>query len=425
MSAPGEASTHPIQLVVTDDLARSRLTVGFRLLLALPHLVWLALWSLAAFLLWVVVWLVVVVDRSVPAPLHRFLARYVRYATHVGAFVTLASDPFPGFTGTPGYPVDLEIAPPAPQGRAGALFRLVLAAPALLLAAALGNGVGGGGGSWSGGTTIVAAVLAWFACLASGRMPRGLRDLAGYGIGYGAQTLGYTLFLTDRYPCADPGLVYPPPQVPPHPVAVRVSSSMERSRLLVVFRLLLLLPHLVWLALWSVAVVAVAVAAWLAALVTGSVPASLVRFLAAYTRYSAHVTSFGCLVADPFPGFSGSEGSYPVDVTITVARRQSRWATLLRLPLAIPALLVAGAYGGVLSVVAVLGWFAALVTGRMPSGIQALGVAAVRYSAQTTAYFLLVTDRYPFASPGLETADPLQPEAPGHEIGTPAGEPPP
>ena len=33
---------HPIHLVVTDDLQRSRLTVFFRLLLVIPHFVWLA-----------------------------------------------------------------------------------------------------------------------------------------------------------------------------------------------------------------------------------------------------------------------------------------------------------------------------------------------------------------------------------------------
>jgi hypothetical protein len=32
-------SEHPIRLVVSDDLRRSRLTVFFRALLALPHMV--------------------------------------------------------------------------------------------------------------------------------------------------------------------------------------------------------------------------------------------------------------------------------------------------------------------------------------------------------------------------------------------------
>ena len=40
---------HPVQLAVTDDLQRSRLTVFFRLLLAIPHFIWLLLWSVAAF----------------------------------------------------------------------------------------------------------------------------------------------------------------------------------------------------------------------------------------------------------------------------------------------------------------------------------------------------------------------------------------
>ena len=31
---------HPVRLVLADDLRRSRLTVCFRLLLALPHFVW-------------------------------------------------------------------------------------------------------------------------------------------------------------------------------------------------------------------------------------------------------------------------------------------------------------------------------------------------------------------------------------------------
>jgi hypothetical protein len=38
---------HPIRLIVTDDLRRSRLTVFFRLLLAIPHFVWLLLWGIA------------------------------------------------------------------------------------------------------------------------------------------------------------------------------------------------------------------------------------------------------------------------------------------------------------------------------------------------------------------------------------------
>ena len=40
----------PIRLVVRDDtLERSRLTVFFRIILAIPLLIWLVLWGIAAF----------------------------------------------------------------------------------------------------------------------------------------------------------------------------------------------------------------------------------------------------------------------------------------------------------------------------------------------------------------------------------------
>lgn len=36
-----------MRLTVTDDLRRSRLTVFFRLLLAIPHFIWWTLWAAA------------------------------------------------------------------------------------------------------------------------------------------------------------------------------------------------------------------------------------------------------------------------------------------------------------------------------------------------------------------------------------------
>ncbi len=393
--------------MVTDDLERSRLTVFFRLFLAIPHLLWLLVWSAAAFTVVFVVWLAVLFERRAPRTLHGFLASYVRYATHLTAYLTFAANPYPSFTGQPGYPVDVEIDPPAPQGRWGAGFRLVLAFPALLLSSAVGGGLGGSGGPswWSmGGLLAAVAFLGWFACLARARMPRGLRDLGAYSIGYGAQTYGYFLLLTDRYPSSDPSLAHPA-ELPDHPVRVTVTDTLTRSRLLVLFRLLLLLPHIVWYLLWAVVVSFVLLIAWPVALVIGRVPRPLQRFLAAFARYGAHLTAFGYMVGEPFPGFTGAEGSYPIDLTIEPAGRQRRLVTLFRVFLALPALVIAGAYGGVLLVIAILGWFVGLFTGRMPSGMRDLGAAGIRYTTQTHAYLLLVTDRYPYSAPFLRSEE--------------------
>ena len=65
------------------------------------------------------------------------------------AYLTLAADPYPGFTGRPGsYPIEVEIPEPGPQNRWVTGFRLLLAFPALLLADTLvgfGSTAAGGG----------------------------------------------------------------------------------------------------------------------------------------------------------------------------------------------------------------------------------------------------------------------------------------
>ena len=424
---------HPLQLIVADDLRRSRLTVFFRLLLAIPHLIWIALWSIGVVFAAVIGWFWALFAGELPQGLHNFFGMYVRYATHLGAYLSLAANPYPGFTGEHDYPVDITIPERERQSRWKTAFRLVLALPALMLAATLGSGFAGTGSSQAssetadaaqwvgssgvGGVAAVCAVLGWFASLALGRMPLGLRNLAAYGLGYTAQAYAYVLLVTDRYPNSDPEALGPAWELPPHPVRLELADDGRRSRLTVFFRLLLAFPHFFWLLLWSVAAFLAAIANWFVVLVRGRSAHSLHRFLAAYVRYDAHVTAFVTLVGNPFPGFAGTPG-YPVDIALDPPERQSRWKTLFRLLLAVPSFLVSSALSVALFVAAFLAWFAALATGRMPTGLRNLGAYAVRYLAQANAYFFLVTDAYPHASPALRPPpepepaylDPFQPE---------------
>ena len=323
---------HPVRITVDDDLRRSRLTVFFRLLLAIPHLFWIVLWSIAVFFAAIAGWFAALATTRLPEGLHNFFTAYVRYATHLGAYLSIAANPYPSFTGEPGYPVDVAIAAGEPQSRWKVALRIVLAIPALLLAAVLGWGSGGGGGGqasdteaqWSGssgvgGIAAVCAVLGWFAAVALGRMPLGIRNLAAYGLGYSAQAYSYALLLTDRYPNSDPDALGPTWALPAHPVTLVQDDDGRRSRLTVFFRLLLAIPHFVWIALWTVAAVFAAFANWLVALVRGRSAEPLHRFLTAYIRYSAHVSAFAFLVANPFPGFVGAPG-YPVEVAFGAGR---------------------------------------------------------------------------------------------------------
>ena len=406
---------HAVEIAVRDDLRRSRLTVFFRLLLAIPHIIWVILWSIAALVVAILNWFATLVVGRPPSGLHGFLAAFVRYQTHLGAYLSLAANPYPGFVGEQGsYPVDVRVPGPERQSRWKVAFRLVLAIPALIIVGVLVGAPGGGASTEdqnvayqsAGGALLAVAFLGWFASLVLGRMPHGLRNFAVFGLRYNAEAASYLFLLTGRYPNSDPLLPAEAGAPPERPIRIVVEDDLRRSRLTVFFRLLLWLPHLVWLVLWSVAVFLAALIAWLVALVIGRVPNGLHRFLAAYVRYAAHVSAYLLLGANPFPGFTGTAGSYPVDIEIDPPAPQRRLVTFFRLFLGIPVILLEGALGTLAFVAAFLGWFASLVLGRMPLGLRNLVAWSVRYSAQGTGYLLLVTDRYPYSGPPVEEPEP-------------------
>ena len=396
-------SPAPIALTVADDLERSRATVFFRLILALPHLLLLAMLGGVVFLMAPVVWIIALFRAQVPDSLHEFYVRLVRYSVHVYAYLYLGAEPWPPIFGEGAYAIDVTVPGPVRQNRWTVGFRLILALPAMMLAGALG----GGGLSFSAtglyyqaGVLPVVGFLGWFACLARKQMPRGMRDLLAYALLYGAQAYGYLLLVTPRYPNADPaqlGIA----ALPEHPVTLDVVGDDERRhRLMVFFRGPLAVPHLVWLLLWGVVAFLAAIAGWLSALVLGRLPGPLHRFLAAYVRYQAHVYGFLYLIANPFPGFVGRNEGYPVRVEIAPPERQGRWRIFFRGLLALPALFLSGALGGVAGLAAVFAWFASLFTAQIPHGLRNLMAWSVRYQAQVNAYVSLVTPRYPYSGPG-------------------------
>src|SRR5581483_2881845 len=136
---------HPVRLVVDDDYRRSRLTVFFRLILAIPHLIWFFLWTVLIVVAAIVNWLISIFTGKPPGGLHRLMCGYVRYQAHLGAYLTLVANPYPGFTGEAGeYPIDVRLPEePVTQRRWTILIRIFLAIPALLVSAALAGSTGG------------------------------------------------------------------------------------------------------------------------------------------------------------------------------------------------------------------------------------------------------------------------------------------
>jgi hypothetical protein len=179
---------HPIRLVVTDDLQRSRLTVFFRLLLVIPVALWLALWAIAAFLVVIVAWFAGLFTGRVPDGLHRFLASFVRCSVQVSAYFVIAANPYPSFTGAPGYPVDVSIADPVKQSRLTIFFRGILVIPAYIVFYVLSQ------------VAQLVSIACWFYAVFTARQHKGMQELLCYCLRYQAQTTGYYFLLTQRYP---------------------------------------------------------------------------------------------------------------------------------------------------------------------------------------------------------------------------------
>jgi hypothetical protein len=179
---------HPVGLIVTDDLRRSRLTVFFRLLLAIPQFIWLYIWSIPITFTVLFAWFAAVVTGRVPDGLHNFNAAFLRYSTRVTGYVFLLADPWPPFTTSPPYPIDARIDPAAPQSRLTVFFRLILAIPALILVYVFRA------------VNQIVAFFAWFYCLVVGQMHEGMRNLSAWLLRYEVQTYAYLMLLTGRYP---------------------------------------------------------------------------------------------------------------------------------------------------------------------------------------------------------------------------------
>ena len=187
----------------------------------------------------------------------------------------------------PAYPIGLDVDPAAPQSRLTVFFRYFMLIPHGIIVSALMAVV------------EVITFLAWFAILFTGKYPAGLLKFSMDTFHWSNRYTGYQWLLTGKYPPFAMGAddSYP----------IRTTGEGEgtgRNRITVFFRYPLLIPHLVVLSILAVAAIVILAISWLAALITGSVPAGMHSFMAGFTRWSTRVTAYALLLTDKYPPFS-------------------------------------------------------------------------------------------------------------------------
>ena len=136
-AAPVSRTGDEILMAFAGPAPQRRVTVLFRLLLAIPHFIVLYVLTIVAEFAAIIGWFAALFTGRLPAGLAGFLTGWLRWFVRVYAYMWLLTDRYPPFAmGDDDYPVRVSAAP-GRLNRLAVLFRIILAIPAWLLAGLL------------------------------------------------------------------------------------------------------------------------------------------------------------------------------------------------------------------------------------------------------------------------------------------------
>ena len=209
---------------------RNRLTVAFRIILALPAFLWLYILGIAAFFAAVIGWIVAIFIGRLPNGFATFLGRFVQYNARFYAYTQyLLTDRYPPFAlDARDGAVNVEFNP-GRLNRAAVLFRLILAFPVAVVAYLVNGGVS------------AASPVVWLIILVTGRMPAPLFQAQAAVLRFQTRFWSYLLMLTGDYPrglfgddkAAAPSA--PPNALPATPRITRLVLTRGAQRLVGLF----------------------------------------------------------------------------------------------------------------------------------------------------------------------------------------------
>jgi hypothetical protein len=199
----GEAAAYPVTYNVEPQIAeRNRLTVAFRFILAIPHLLLVGgpgfgigvgsdrtgvlgtVAAIAAF----INWFIIVFTGRANEGLLSLQQYYLRWRARALAYEALLRDEYPPF-GDGDYPVSADF-PVVVEGRnrwtVGFRFLLVIPQAIVLFFVLI---------AW-----VVTAIIGWFAVLFTRRYPDGLWQFGLGAMRWALRVEAYMLLLRDEYP---------------------------------------------------------------------------------------------------------------------------------------------------------------------------------------------------------------------------------
>jgi hypothetical protein len=194
-----------------------------------------------------------------------------------------------------------------------------------------------------------------------------------------------------------------------YPITVEVDYQESLSRLSTAFRIILLIPLLIFVAVIAGGVTAdfategayfslgtlgsLVVAHWMVILVRQRPATWLFETIVHIQRFALRASAYFFLLVDKYPPF---EGDWGVRYEVQQPETLSRWRLLFwKLLTAIPHIIILIVLWFVLIVIVVISWFAILFTGNFPKGLHNFVVGFMRWEARVAAYIASLTDEYP------------------------------
>ncbi len=194
------------------------------------------------------------------------------------------------------YPISYEVEPALERrNRLTTFFRHILAIPWLFVAAIYGF------------VAEIAAVIAWFAIVFTGKYPEGIYNFnAGYLRMIG-RVNAFEYLLSDEWP------PFGGDEAPQYPVRIGVPAPLgEYSRLKTGLRLIIGIPVMLLAIVQGIILYVVSIIAWFAILFTGKLGEGLFNPMRSAMAYLVRTSGYFLLITEDWPPFSYEEaGSTP------------------------------------------------------------------------------------------------------------------
>jgi hypothetical protein len=150
----------------------------------------------------------------------------------------------------------------------------------------------------------VVGFVSWFIILFTGKLPPGLANLQVLYLRYSTRTYAYAAFLMEEYPPFTFDMTPSDPGDYPRARVDIIPELENRNRLTVAFRIILVIPQFIVLAVLGLAAVVAWIVAFFAVLFTGTWPAGLRDFVVSVMRWNLRVQAYFGLLTDVYPPFA-------------------------------------------------------------------------------------------------------------------------